>query len=170
MPWATKSRFEFEAVPSRFGAASATPLPWTRTMAATRQCPGDQWERQLAEVRQLRQRDAARNLPGVLHQGHLVGTGDAPQPTVGTASATSALTVASRVRDRPTRMAERREPGQQRCEVDPARDGRGRRPPSPARNPPWPFAPVRSGSWPKKMLTEIPVRKPVMTECDTKRV
>ena len=31
-------------------------------------------------------------------------------------------------------------------------------------------APVRSGIWPARMLTAIPVRKPVITECDTKRV
>ena len=33
-PWAMKSRFGSDIEPSRFGADSATPDPWTRTMAA----------------------------------------------------------------------------------------------------------------------------------------
>ena len=38
-PWALKSRLELDRVPSRFGAASATPAPWTTTIAATANAP-----------------------------------------------------------------------------------------------------------------------------------
>ena len=36
--------------------------------------------------------------------------------------------------------------------------------------PPLALAPVRSGIWPKIMLAAIPVRKPIITEKETKRV
>ena len=83
--------------------------------------------------------------------------------TVGMTRATSALTMASRVRASSTRMASA---------------------PSPVSNdarsmlagwvstlialasgkPPLAWAPVRSATWPHTMLTEIPVRKPIITE------
>ena len=88
---------------------------------------------------------------------------------MGTASATSALTIASRVRDRPMRIASAASPASSDGEVDPpgVEDDVHRLREREVR---LGLAPVRPGSWPRMMLTAIPVRKPVITECDTKRV
>ena len=88
---------------------------------------------------------------------------DSTTTTVGMSSAISALTTAKRVRAATTRMASALSPV--------SSDARSMRlgwtstlTALASGNPPCAGAPVRSATWPQTMLTEIPVRKPIMTE------
>ena len=89
--------------------------------------------------------------------------------TVGMPRATRALTMASRVRASKTRIASAASPvSREATSMFPGwvstsiALARGKEPCA--------LAPVRSATWPHTMLTEIPVRNPIITEYDTNRV
>ena len=166
-PCAMKSRFGSDRDPPGFGAASATPVPWTSTITAT------------AAAAAIRSSDESSDSCGRCGVGMPLGILPesstrtrllAPSvSTVGIASATNEATEAIRVRlstiisrsaDTPTAAA-----------VSDISLG-------------WVTTfqalttaglpvcgePRRSPSWPSTMLTATPVRNPVSTDTETKRV
>jgi hypothetical protein len=165
-PCATKSTLASERDPSSLGADSATPTPWTSTIAATARAPA---------------RSDIENAESSGHAG--IGTPRGMSPwsltcamsapvmlmtTVGTASATTALNVASRVR--PSRRMMARAPAPARTDAGSIRLGWVRTSHAFCRaTDPSPSAPVRSGICPAMMFTATPLRKPIITEWLTKR-
>ena len=168
MPWAMKSTLAFERVPSSLGADSATPTPCTSTIAATASAPASSDHENADSCGPGRQGDAPGDVALVLDLGD-VGT-EQDHAMVGTAKATTAPNEAIRVRAEHDDDGHRGDADEHRHDRDLARMGHDvprllRRATDPSAG-----APVRSGIWPAMMLTETPLRKPIITEWLTNRV
>ncbi len=167
-PWAMMSWFGFGRASPGFGAASATPTPWTRTMAAIATAP----------VTRLREKSrksgrCGSGMPrGMSPLSPTLATLSAPTrttTTVGITRANSELSTANRVRASSVRIASAPSPVSKEARL--IRPGwlstsmalaKGKAPCA--------GAPVRSAIWPHTMLIAIPVRKPIITEYETNRV
>ncbi len=167
-PWAMKSRLASAAAPPSLGADSATPAPCTITMAATASAPVTRLKEKTPKVG----REGTGMPCGIEPMSSTVATLSRPKAmtaAVGMISAMRAPTTASRVRLSRARMAMAARPTNR--DASSIRLGcvmtwmAFRRLTLPTLG-----APVRTGIWPQMMLMEMPVRKPSITECDTKRV
>ena len=167
-PWAMMSWSGLGRASPGFGAASATPAPWTRTIAATARAPVTR----LNENSRTSGRWGSGMPRGMPPASPTRATLSAPARAitrVGMTRANSELTTASRVRASRARMASAPSPAS--SEARSIRLGWVSTLTAFANgNAPWAGAPVRSAIWPHTMLTEIPVRKPVITEYETNRV
>ena len=167
-PCARKSRFTLDGSPPGLGADSRTPAPWTRTIAATAAAP-DTSPNDSAP----RSGSAGAGIPegiGLASETRAtVSSPSAHSTSAGITSASSAPIVASpnrlasaskAIAPRPVNVAASSiRPG---C-VTTSRALASAKGPSAS-------APTRSGSWPSTMFAATPVRKPIITECATKRV
>ena len=70
-PWPMKSRLVLDGDPSGFGAASATPAPCTRAIAAIAKRAGDHADGQVRQVRQHQRREPAGDRADVGHRRHV---------------------------------------------------------------------------------------------------
>src|SRR6478609_4613855 len=162
-----KSWLVFEVEPSGLGAASATPAPWTRAIAAIARAPvitpTDRSDR-------CGRTSGGRPL-GIAPTSETVSMSSFPvrtTTTVGTTTATSDANSAKRVRLSPNITISAESPTAAEGRLIP--DGWVTTYPAFARaTPPSVDAPSKAGNWPSTMLTPTPVRKPSMTDLDTNR-
>ena len=166
-PWAMKLRLTSAGPPVLLGAASATPAPCTSTTAATDSAP-----RMTLGVRSTRCGRTSGGRPvGIVLASDTRSTESAPRTmtaTLGRATATSEATIEMRVRPRPTSRRMARMPVI--ADGTLIRPGWSRTSSALVTFRPWSEDdPSRSGIWPSTMLTETPLRKPSITERETKR-
>lgn len=168
MPWPTKSPSTLDGTPSGLGDDSRTPAPWTSTIAAIESAPVT-----IGSVSRPRSGIPGVGSPlGIEPESETSTTPSLPsriRTSVGSASASTAENVASRVRPTISRTASA--PTPTASVAGSIRPGWTTMSSALASgNGPEAEAPSRSGSWPSRMLSATPVRKPVITECETKRV
>ena len=168
VPWAMKSWFASERVPSRLGADSLTPAPWISTSTATAKAPSTR-----DTDRSERCGSMGMGRPWGMSPWSLTScTESAPASStaaLGTISATRDAYGPTLVRPRPPTITSAVAPAARVAVLTLSRLRRRSQAFVRARSPDT-STPRRSGSWPSTMLAATPVRKPIITECGTNLV
>ena len=167
-PWATKSPLTLDGAPSAFGATSRTPAPCTITIKAIASAPttrsNESWSSDGSA-------GSGRPL-GISPMSSTRCTTSFPVTTstaVGTTSARSAPNPPSVVRVAISNSASAAMPVKADAHSIAPRSVTTLNAFATAVSP-CAGTPSNCGSWPRTMLAATPVRNPVITECETKRV